>query len=309
MLKSMIKNSDLWKNKSLYLMILPAALLLFLFAYLPLPGSIVAFKKYNFRDGIFGSPWVGWENFRFYVTSGYMWRTTWNTLWINFNSLLFGTLIAVTFAILLNEVANKPLRKLYQNFMFLPYFISFIVVAEFVRMLFSNKYGYVNGMLGFFGQTPVDWYISPQYWVKIIVGTQLWKTTGYTVVIYLAAITGIDAELFEAAALDGASRLQEIFHIMLPMLLPTIFTLALLEIGTIFFGNFQLIYSIVRNDHGILYSTTDIIDTYVFRTLRDQYASISVASAAGLYQSVCGFFFVFGSNALVKKYDKSYALF
>jgi len=305
----MLKKSELWKHKSLYLMILPAAAVFFCFSYLPLPGSIVAFKNYNFRDGIFGSPWVGMKNFMFYFTSGYIWRTTRNTLWINFNSMVFGTILAVSFAIFLNEVKRKSFRKMYQNIMFLPYFLSMIVVAEFVKILFSDKYGLVNNTLTALGVNPVDWYISPQYWVRIIVSTELWQSTGYTVVIYLAAITGIDHELFEASALDGANRLQEILFIMLPMLAPTIITLVLLKVGRIFFGNFQLIYAIVRDVHGVLYETTDVIDTYVFRTMRDQYVNFPVATAAGLYQSLMGFIFVFGANTLVRKYDKSYALF
>ena len=289
-------------------MILPAAIVFFCFSYLPLPGSILAFKDYNFRDGILGSRWVWFDNFKFYFTSGYLWSTTMNTLLINSLTILFGNVIAVAFAIMLNEIKNKFAKKLYQNLMFLPYFLSVIVVAQFLQILFSNKFGLINGILSQLGLEPVDWYISPQYWVQIVVGASIWKTTGYTVIIYLATITGIDGGLFEASALDGAKRWQEIFYIMIPMLMPTIVMLVLLDIGTIFFGNFQLIYAIVQNQHGALYKSIDVIDTYVFRALRDN-ANFSVSSAAGLYQSVMGFIVVCASNALVKRYNDGYALF
>ncbi len=304
----MFRKSDLWKNRHLYLMILPAALVIFCFSYLPMPGSIIAFKDYNFSDGIWRSPWVGFDNFKFYFTSGYLWRTTKNTICINLLYIFFGTISAVTFAIMLNEVRNKFARKLYQNIMFLPYFLSMVVVAQFVELLFSDRFGLINNILSRLGFNPVDWYISPQYWRQIIAGTTIWKSVGYTVIIYLAAITSIDNELFEASALDGAKRWQEIYYIMIPMLVPTIVTLVLLEIGTIFFGNFQLIYAIVKNSHGALYETIDVIDTYVFRALRDN-VNFSASSAAGLYQSVMGFIVVCGSNFLVKLYNKDYALF
>lgn len=176
---------ELWKNKTLYLMALPLMAACFLFSYLPMPGIVVAFKDYNFRDGIWGSPWCGLDNFKFFFNSTSFKTITVNTLWINFNNIFWSTILAVLFAICLNEITNYKLKKIYQIFMFIPYFFSAIIVGRFVLMLFSNSYGLVNTVIKAFGGTPIEWYNSPQYWVKILVGTNLWKHLGYSVIIYI----------------------------------------------------------------------------------------------------------------------------
>jgi ABC-type polysaccharide transport system permease subunit len=288
-------------------MFLPAALVFFLFAYLPMPGIIIAFKDYNFRDGIFGSPFIGLKNFAFFFNSDKALSTTLNTLWINFNNILWGTVIAVTFAILLNEVRHKGLKKVYQNLMFLPYFISAVVLARFVYMVFATDGGLANQLLTLLGQKTVNWYNDASHWVGIIVGANIWKSTGYAVIIYLAAITGIDHELYESASLDGANHFQQIWYITLPLLVPTIIILTLLAIGRIFFGDFQTIYAIV-GENGRLLPTTDIIETYVFRSVRNN-AEFAMASAVGLFQSVVGFLLIFFSNQMVRFYNKDYSLF
>ncbi len=302
---------ELWKNRYYYLLALPAIALYFIFSYAPMPGIIIAFKNYNFRDGIFGSPWYGFKNFEFYFKSDDFLRTTINTLWINFNNILWETVLAVIFAIFINEVRKTFYKRAFQILMFLPYFFSSIIVAKFVNLLFNIDYGIINHGLAALGTAPVQWYLDPQYWVKILVGTHLWKHVGYSVIIYLATITGIDSELFEASSIDGASRLRQIRHILLPNLIPAIITLSLLSIGRIFFGNFQLIYAITENN-GALIPTTDVIETYIYRSVNGSGGGASnfgLLGAVGLYQSVVGFILVFGSNLAVKKYEKDYSLF
>ncbi|WP_438349466.1 ABC transporter permease [Paenibacillus sp. FA6] len=298
---------ELWKNGWYYMIALPGLIFFLVFSYMPLPGMIIAFKDYNFRDGIFGSKWVGFDNFKFFFNGEYAWRTTFNTLFINANYIIFGTLFAIAFAILLNEIRHGLLKRLYQSLMFLPFFFSAIVVGNFVYLIFSSKFGIANQLLNSVHLLPIDWYSNAQYWVSILVGVFIWKNTGYAVVIYLATIVGIDDELYEAAALDGAGSWHKIRYITLPLLVPTITILTLLSIGKIFYGDFQTIYSIV-GDNGLLFATTDVIDTYVFRAVKTV-GDISMPAAVGLYQSVCGFIFVIGCNWAVKKYNNENSLF
>lgn len=299
---------EVWKNRQYYLMIIPACLVFFLFAYLPLPGIIIAFKDYNFQDGIFGSPFVGFKNFLYFFKSSEAFVTTFNTLWINFNYIFWGTLLALIVAIMLNEVRQNLLKKLYQNVIFLPYFLSAIIAARFVYMIFATDSGLMNHFLQTLGGEPVQWYMDPKYWVKILTGLNVWKNTGYAAIIYLAVIAGIDEQLYESASLDGATRWQKIRYIMVPFLIPTIIILTLLSIGRMFFGDFQTIYAILGDLNGQLYPTTDIIETYVFRAVKMN-AEFSMAAAVGLYQSIMGFILVFGSNYLVKRFNKDYSLF
>lgn len=225
---------EIWHNRSYYMMALPALIVIFLFCYLPYPGIIIAFKNYNPMDGIFGSPWSGMKNFEFFLTSGDFSRITFNTLWINFNQILWGTILAVIFALFLNEIQNKTLKKWFQSLMFLPYFFSFVIVSKLILLVFKSEHGLANEILTGIGMEPIEWYTQPQHWVEIIVSTSIWKNIGYTVIIYLATIVGIDDEMFEASALDGATRWQQIRYILIPNLIPTIVILTLLSIGRIF---------------------------------------------------------------------------
>ncbi len=307
---------EIHQNRAYYLMILPAAAILFLLCYLPFSGLVMAFKNYNFMDGIFGSPWAEpwYKNFGFYFKSTYFFQTTFNTLWINFNYLVWTTLVNVTFAIMLNELKSVKAKRVYQNIMFLPFFLSAIVVAQFLRtILFSPEQGIANRLLISLNLSPVSWYQTSEPWVKILVGTRIWKGTGYGIIIYLSTIAGIDESLFEAAALDGAKNRQKIWHITLPMLLPTIFTMTLLAVGRMFFGDFETIYAIQTGGmsntiSGALLKSTDIIETYIFRSVRDK-MEFGTSTAVGLYQSITGFLVVYGTNALVRRYQKDYALF
>ena len=302
---------ELWKNKVFYLMTLPLVACSFLFSYLPMPGLVVAFKDYDFQGGIWNSPWCGFDNFKYFFSSNSFSTITFNTLWINFNNILWSTILAVVFSICLNEIKSNKAKKIYQIFMFIPYFFSAVIVGRFVYMVFSNNYGMLNQVLEAIGLSGTDWYSHPEYWVKILVGTNLWKNLGYNIIIYVAAISGIDADILEAASIDGAGRLKKIWYVTLPNLRPTIIIMTLMAIGRIFYGDFQLIYAITGGQ-GQLLPTTDIIESYVYRSVMATSGGMpdyGFSAAVGLYQSVIGFILVLGSNLLVKKYDPDYALF
>lgn len=298
---------EMRRNYPYYLMMLPAVIVLFVFAYLPMPGMIIAFQDFNFVDK-FRSPFVGFDNFKFYFTSSYAFRTTYNTIFINLNYLVWTTAASVLFAILLNEIRLKFAKKLYQNLMFLPFFISSVVVGRLVtEIVFSDQNGLANQIVGLFGHEPIAWSQMAGPWAWIIIGAHVWQVAGYSTIVYLASITGIDDHLFEAAALDGANRWQQIRLILLPLLTPVIIIMTLLSIGSMLRGDFGTIYSII-GDNGLLFQNTDVIDTYVFRAIKSA-ADFGTTAAVGLYQSVVGFILVYGSNALVKKYNKDNALF
>ena len=299
--------NEIWKNKLYYLIALPGILYFVIFAYLPMPGIIIAFKDYNYLDGIFGSKWVGFKNFEFFFKSEYAWKTTFNALFINGNYIVFGTVTAILFSLMLNEIRQVVFKKLYQNLMFLPYFISTVVVAQFVYIILSDEYGLLNIFLKAFGLDAVQWYQNASYWVPILVIINIWKTTGYSVIIYLATIAGIDEGMYEAAYLDGATRFQKIWYITLPCLIPTVIILTLLAIGRVFYGDFGTIYPLI-GENGQLFATTEVIDTYVFRAV-SRMNELCMPAAVGLYQSVCGFILVLGSNLLVKRINNERSLF
>jgi len=301
---------EIRRNWGYYVMIVPAALLLFAFAYVPLPGLIIAFQNFNVQD-VFRSPWVGFRNFEFYFRSGHAWSTTTNTIWLNFNYLVWTNAISIAFAIMLNELRGRFAKRFYQNVMFLPFFFSVVIVAHLViRVVFPDGMGIANQIISFFGGEAVNWSRTPEPWPWIIIFTHVWRTVGYQTIIYLASISGIDEQLYEAAAIDGASRPRQIRHIMLPMLIPTICILSLLSIGNMLRGDFGLIWNLTGGvDRNNLLLYTDVIDTYVFRAITGRATNFPIAAAVGLYQSVVGFILVAGSNWLVRRYEKDYALF
>lgn len=294
-------------NRILLVMLLPAVLYVFIFNYLPMPGVLLAFKQFSYSKGIFNSPWNGFENFRFFFISGDAARVTFNTFAYNIAFLFLEIVVAVAIAVLLNELRLKRFNKTLQTTMFLPYFVSWVVVASIAYSLFNYENGTINSLVETLGGDKINIYGTPGYWPFILTAFRLWKTVGYQTVIYLAAITSIDREITEAAKVDGANILQRIFRITLPQLLPTIVILALLSIGNIFRGDFGLFYQLVGNN-GLLFEATDIIDTYVFRSLL-QTTNVGMAAAAGLYQSVMCFVFVMVTNGCVKKIQPDYALF
>jgi putative aldouronate transport system permease protein len=294
-------------NRQAYLLALAGILYFFIFNYVPMVGVIVAFKDYKISLGIFGSPWNGLENFRFFFTSGHVWRVTRNTLMLNSLFLGSSVIFQVGLALLLNEIRSGFYRRVSQSLMFLPYFMSWIVVAVISQGMFGTSTGALNAGLAAVGLPAVRWYSSPALWPALLTGFYIWKWTGYGVVIYLAVISGFDPEYYEAATIDGASRFQQAASITLPLLVPTIIILVLLAIGRIFYGDFGMIYALI-GDNGVLFPYTDVIDTYVYRALR-QRLDFGMAGAAGLYQSVMGFVLVLASNAVARRVRPDAALF
>ncbi len=297
----------LWRYRVLELMCLPAVIFFFMFSYMPMPGIWVAFVKYNYRDGIFGSKFVGLDNFKFLAESGKLFELTKNTVLYNIAFILLGNFLAIFMAILLNEMQGKLFKKVSQTMMFLPYFISQVLVGILVYNLLNYDYGFVNELLTALGREKWGPYSDASVWPVILVIVHLWQQTGYNSVVYFAAIMGIDAEIIEAAKVDGANAFQKIRYIILPGLKPTIVILLLFALGGIVKGNFGLFYNIIGTN-SLLFPTTDIIETYVYRATITDF-NFSTASAVGLYQSIIGFAMVMGVNFIVKKIDPDYSLF
>jgi len=298
---------EIKKNFALYSMTIPALLFLLVFSYYPMCGIQIAFKEYNIMDGMWKSPFVGLLYFKAFFESRFFTQVTINTLYLNLIFIVSMTVVSISIALLLNEVTNSKLKKTFQTAMFFPYFISMIIVSAIVYSLLNDKYGAINALLKHIGLQTHAWYNMPDLWRSILNIINTWQGFGYTVIIYLAVIVSMDPQLYEAARTEGASRLQEIFLITLPQLVPTIIIMTLLALGGIFKGNFGLIYTIV-GDNGMLLGKTDVIDTYVFRLMRVD-GSFSLATAVGLYQSVLGFVVVLVFNKLSKLYDDSMGLF
>lgn len=299
---------NLSRNKVLLFMVLPGALWFLFFSYLPMVGTVIAFKEYRFsRDGFWASivksDWVGWDNFKFLFSTNDAYVITRNTLLYNLAFIVIGLILSVLLAVILSEIANKKLAKVYQTGMFLPYFLSWVVVGYFAFAFLSSERGLLNQLFG----VSVSWYSESKYWPFILIFVYLWKAVGYNSVVYLAAIMGIDKSLYEAAMIDGASKFQQIRNITIPLLTPIITIMTLLAIGKIFYADFGLFYQVPR-DSGTLYSVTNVIDTYVYRGLKTT-GEIGMSTAAGLYQSVVGFILVITSNYVVRKFDKDSALF
>jgi len=295
------------KNKTLLLMLLPAVLFFFIFSYIPIAGIVVAFKSYNFRGGIFGSPWVGLDNFKFFFMSGQAFIVTRNTVLYNLAFIVVNTVLQITMAIFLSEIKNKYFKKITQSLMFLPYFISWVIVGVISYNIFNFEHGTFNSILKFFHIAAIDVYSKPLAWVFIIIIFCAWQGLGYGTVLYLAAIMGIDTEIYEAAEIDGANIFKRIRYITLPSLVPTITILTLLAVGTIFRGNFDMFYQIIGNN-GTLFNTTDVIDTFTVRALL-QTNEVGMAAAAGLYQSIFCFITIMVVNTAVKKQNEDNALF
>lgn len=291
----------------LWVMIAPALVYFFIFHYLPMGGLVLAFKRFNYVDGIWGSPWVGFENFRFLVISGSLWRVTRNTILYNIAFLFVGTSVEVVVAVFIADIYGKWFRKGAQSMMFLPYFISYVVVGAFVYNLFNYETGVVNSILRTVDMEPINAYGMPKLWIGVIIAFHTWKWVGYGSVIFLAAITNIDRDLYEAARIDGATMFQQARHITVPLIMPTVVLTMIFQIGRIMRGQFELFYQIIGNN-GNLFPVTDVVDTFVFRALINS-ADIGMGSAVGLYQSVFGLIMVFTVNAVVRRINEEYALF
>lgn len=298
---------EIWKNKVLFLMLSPVILYFIIFHYLVMPGAYVAFVDFNINKGIFGSKFVGLANFEFLLKNGDLWNITKNTLLYNFVFLALGNIIQIVFAIMLSEIAGKWFKKISQSVLLLPHFISMVIVGVFAYNMFNYDSGFINTMLTSFGMERYEFYSDPGIWKYIIVAFKIWSATGYGMIVYLATISGINHDLYEAAYMDGASRWQRIRYMTLPMLKPTFILLLLFGLGGILKGSFDLFYNLIGTN-SVLYPQTDIIDTYVFRSLVGQF-NFSMGAAVGFYQSLFGLLLVLTVNLVVRKIEPDSALF
>jgi len=302
------KKSSTAQTLPLMLIALPGLIYLLINNYLPMFGVFLAFKDYSYARGIFGSKWNGLDNFEFLFRTKDAWIMTRNTILYNTAFIILGTVFAIFVAILIHELGKKRRVKFYQASLMLPNLLSWVVVGFIVYAFLNADNGFINNTVyKWLGLQPVSWYSTKEPWPFILTFVYLWKFVGTNSIIYVAGIAGMDKEIFEAAQLDGASKVKQILHITVPMLKPTIITLTLMAIGRIFYSDFGLFYQVPANS-GRLFAVTQTIDTYVYRGLMES-NDVGMSAAAALYQSVVGFLLVIGANALVRKIDKENALF
>ena len=293
----------------LYIMALPGLAYLFINNYMPLPGIVIAFKTYNAKKGIFGSPWCGLKNFEFLFKSPDAFNITRNTILYNFAFIIINTTAAIAVAIIISEMTSGGwIRNVYQSLILLPHLLSTVIVSYLVNGFLNETNGFVNmTILPIFGAEPIKWYMTPKYWPYILVIVSLWKSVGYNCIVYLSTIIGFDRAYYEAALIDGAGKWKQITKITLPLLRPTIIMMTMLAIGRIFYSDFGLFYQVPMNSPPLL-TITNTIDTYIYRGLV-QLGQVTLSAAAGVYQSFVGFCLVMGSNLLVRKIDRDSALF
>lgn len=301
-----VKKKELIKNRGLYLLLLPAIVFIIVFAYLPMVGVVIAFEDYDPVKGFFGSPFVKLENFKFFFTSSSWLQVTVNTLYLNVLFIITGTIVSVFIAVAMSEISDGVFKKISQTFMTLPYFVSWATIALFAVAFFSTN-GVINNAITALGDDPISFYATPEVWPLSFVLIRIWKGGGWGAIVYMASLLSIDRETIEAAEIDGASHLQIILKIKLPLITPMIILMTIMSIGNIFKGDFGMIYPFI-GDNALLYPTTDVIDTYVFRALRT-FTNYGRTAAIGLYQSIMGFILVIVSNALAKRYSPESAIF
>ena len=294
------------ENFELLIMTVPAVIFFAVFYYFPMAGSIVAFKNFNYIKGIWGSPFIGFKNFEFFFTSQDAWRVTRNTVGYGIVFIITGIISAVLVALLLSEIHKRITIKVYQTILILPYFLSWVIVSFITYLLLSPNGGVFNQLRSAFGLEDLMWYSEPFYWIFILPLANIWKTVGLNSIMYYAALLGVDKDLYEAAELDGAGKLRQIINISIPALVPLMTVLSILSIGNLFRGDFGLFYQLPMNI-GMLYPTTDIIDTYVYRGLRT--GDIGITAAVGLFQSFMGLILVVLSNGIVRKINPDNSMF
>lgn len=303
------KKKGSWKQTlPLLLIAAPGIIYLIINNYIPMAGLFVAFKKYNFMKGLFGSDWCGLENFKFLFATKDAWIMTRNTILYNVVFIVVGTVFAIAIAIMLCELGKRIRVKFFQAAFLMPNLLSWVVIGFIAFAFLSAETGFINmTILKALGHEPVTWYMEEGAWPFILVLVNLWKNAGYQSIVYMASISGIDKSMYEASVLDGATKMQQIFRITLPNLKPTIITLTLMSIGRMFYSDFGLFYQVPQNS-GALFNVTQTIDTYVYRGLMES-NNIGMSAAAGFYQSVVGFILVLVANWIVRKLDSDNALF
>lgn len=302
------------KTLVLLTMVAPTAIWLLLLRYLPMGGIILAFKDYkinprnpSFWSNLISSNWVGLSNFKFLFMTDAAWVAIRNTVLYNVVFIILGAIIPVALAIMMNELTHKFVAKTYQTMMFFPYFLSWVVVSYFLNAFIDAQYGMLPAMQRAAGNVPYSFYTSTEPWPWILTFANLWKNVGYSTVLYLAAITGIDATQYEAAAIDGATKWQQIRYVTLPHLRTMICILFIMNVGKIFAADFGLFYN-VPMQNGALFPVTQVIDTYIYRVFVTT-GDISFSSAAGLLRNVIGFVCIMGANTIIKKIDPESSLF
>ncbi len=308
--KGFLKN--VWLYKALILMALPGVIWFIFFFYIPVLANVVAFKDFHISpDGFLASlkesPWVGFDNFKFLFASNDAWLITKNTLLYNIVFLAFNLFFAIAFAIIMSELRNKKLVKVYHTMSLLPYFLSWVVISYFVYAFLSPDKGIINQWINNMGGESINWYADPKWWPFIFVFMNVWKSLGYNSIIYYASVVGIDQSYYEAAMVDGANKWQQIKNVTLPQLLPMISVLLILNIGGIFRADFGLFYQVPQNS-GALYQVTAVLDTYIYNGLTAT-GDFGMTAAAGLYQSVVGALLLLAANVVVRKLEPDSALF
>ncbi len=297
------------KALPIYIMMLPGVLYFIVNNYLPMAGIVIAFKKINYRKGIFRSPWNGFDNFQFLFQSGSVVTMIRNTVLYNLVFITLGTMLAITVAILMNEIRSRIANRVYQTVILLPYLMSWVVVSYLVYAFLAGENGYVNNTIipALGGTAKINFYQEKIFWPFILFFVNQWKGLGFNMIIYLAAVIGISPDYYEAARIDGATKWQQITRITIPQLLPTIITLFILNVGRMFYSDFGLFYQIPKNS-GPPYDVTMTIDTFVYNALMNQ-NNIGMSSAAGFIQSIVGFILVMSANGLIRKVSRENAMF
>ena len=305
--RDLTKKRNRGNQRVLYIMIVPGLLYLLINNYTPMAGLFIAFKNINYSKGIFGSSWVGFKNFEFLFRTGDAWLITGNTLFYNACFIVLSILVGVTLSICLNEIVSKRLKMFYQSVTLLPQIISMVVASYLVYAFLASDTGFINKtVLQPLGLAPVNWYYEKGPWRAILIFVHTWKVMGYDTLLYLATIVGIDASLYEAAEIDGATSWKRIWHVTIPLMKPTMVTLTLLHVGRIFYSDLGLFYQVPMNV-GALFPVTQTIDTYVYRGLTSM-NNIGMAAAASFYQSIVGFILILTANGIVRKLDPDNAL-
>ncbi len=298
---------ELWTNRYIYLMMVPGLIFLIVFSYLPLSGYLLAFKDYSLQEGIWGSPFVGFKNFEFFFSTKDWLSITFNTIFLNALFIVFGMGFAVILAILLNEVRTTWLKRFLQSGIFLPYFVSWMVVQQMMYALFASQQGLITQAIQTLTGTSVSFYSSPEYWPALLTAVYVWRFSGYYAVIFIGAVTAIDPTYYESALIDGASRVQMVFRITLPLIRKTILVMVLMATGRIFYGDTGMLYGLI-GDNSLLYSTTDVIDTYAYRAMR-QANSFSTSSAITVCQAGMGILTILLFNGIARRIEPDARLF
>lgn len=297
---------ELWKNRLLYLMTLPTIIWVLIFCYYPMYGVLIAFKKFSYKEGIWGSPWIGLDNFKFLFNYNGVGRIFFNTIFLNVLFLITSTALSILLALVFVEIKNKVYNRVVQTIAIFPHFVSWTVVAMFMSGIVGSSGIVTRWIVQAGGEDPL-FYNTASWWPLLLALLRIWQGAGYGTIVYVAAITGFDQEMYEAARVDGATRLQQITRITLPLLKTTAIMLTIMGIGKIFNGDFGMIYALV-GDNSALYPTTDVIDTFVYRALR-QLNNLGMSTATSLFQSLVGLILVFLTNKITKKVEPDAAIF